>query len=61
MAGEAEPVELIRRVCGWCRAVFGLCYRCFRGQRYCSHACRIEARLEQHRDDQAKYQATEKG
>ena len=58
---DVDLVELIRRICGWCESVFGVCPRCFRGQRYCSSGCREKAEAQQHREDQAKYQRTDKG
>lgn len=55
VAGE---VILRLRVClaGECRATFFLCSRCDRGQRYCSLACRRQARLHQHRRANRRYQ-----
>ena len=57
MAGSGEVV-LRLRVClaGECRATFFLCSRCDRGQRYCSLACRRQARLHQHRRANRRYQ-----
>jgi hypothetical protein len=57
MAGHGELI-LRQRVClgSECRAVFYLCPRCDRGQRYCSHVCRNQARLHQHRRANHRYQ-----
>src|SRR5258708_20792829 len=60
MGGE-DLVEVARRVCSWCRSVFGVCPGCFRGQRYCCGDCREKAQEQQHREDQAKYQRTDSG
>lgn len=54
-------VPLLPRECRWCRAVFGVCRPCFRGQRYCAQDCREEARAESHRQANRKHQRTPEG
>jgi hypothetical protein len=62
MAAHGEVV-LRQRFChaGECRAVFFLCSYCDRGQRYCSLACRRQARLRQHRSANRRYQQSPEG
>lgn len=62
MAPHGEAV-LRQRFClaSDCRAMFFLCSRCDRGQRYCSDACRQQARLGQHRVANRRYQQSEEG
>ena len=52
-----DEVVLRQRVClrDPCRSVFYVCSRCDRGQRYCSRACRRQARLHQHRCANRRY------
>lgn len=52
-----------RRTCARseCLAVFFLCPRCDRGQRYCSLACRGQARLHQRRCANRRYQQSKEG
>jgi hypothetical protein len=58
-----EEVVLRQRFChaGECRAMFFLCSHCDRGQRYCSLACRQQARLHQHRSANRRYQQSLEG
>jgi len=60
VAGE---VVLRLRVClaGDCRATFFLCSHCDRGQRYCSLACRRQARLAQRRCANRRHQRSLEG
>lgn len=58
---EDGLVPLLRRVCRWCGAVFGVCRSCFRGQHYCGDGCRKEARAEGHRESNRKHQRTQEG
>lgn len=44
-----------------CGAVFYICCRCDRGQRYCCTACRAAARRQQLRVANARYQRCERG
>ncbi len=44
-----------------CHAVFFVCSRCERGQRYCSHTCSHRARLLQHRHANRRYQSSREG
>lgn len=47
--------------CSWCDATAGICHGCDRGHKYCSHACRREARLAAQREASRCYQSTEVG
>ena len=62
MAAHGE-VLLRQRVClgSECRAVFFLCAHCDRGQRYCSFACRAQARLRQRRCANRRHQQSPEG
>jgi len=60
MAGHGEVV-LCQRVCFGCQAVFWICHHCDRGHRYCSLACRTQARLQQHRRANCRYQRSPEG
>lgn len=44
-----------------CSALFFVCSRCDRGQRYCSRECRTAARRQQRRAASSRYQRTEAG
>ena len=44
-----------------CSALFFVCSRCDRGQRYCSPECRTAARRQQRRAANGRYQRTEAG
>lgn len=44
-----------------CGAVFYICLRCYRGQRYCSERCRTKARRAQRREANRRYQKSEQG
>jgi len=56
-------VVLRQRVCRGqgCQTVFWICTHCDRGQRYCSPACRTEARRRQHRAANRRYQQSPEG
>jgi hypothetical protein len=58
-----ENAVLRLRICGHaaCRAVFTICARCDRGQRYCSPKCRLEVRRRQRHDANRRYQQSEPG
>ncbi len=58
-----ENAVLRLRICGHaaCRAVFTICIRCDRGQRYCSPECRSEVRRRQRHDANRRYQQSEPG
>jgi len=62
MAVQREVV-LRQRVCSGrgCQTVFWICIHCDRGQRYCSPACRGEARRRQHRAANRRYQLSPEG
>lgn len=52
---------LIRIQCRFCQCIFHLCRRCYRGQTYCCHFCRIESKREKQRQRQRRYRNTLKG
>jgi hypothetical protein len=54
-------VVLRQRVCRGCGAVFWICRHCDRGQRYCSPACRREARIGQRRRANGRHQRSPEG
>lgn len=62
MAVQGEVV-LRQRVCRGlgCQTVFWICTHCDRGQRYCSPACRTEARRRQHRAANRRHQQSLEG
>lgn len=62
MAAHTEVV-LRQRFCHAveCRARFFLCSHCDRGQRYCSVACRNQARLRQRRSANRRHQQSPEG
>ena len=62
MAAHGEVV-LRQRVCrgSGCGVVFWICRHCDRGQRYCSPACRTQARLQQRRRANSRYQRSPEG
>jgi hypothetical protein len=62
MAVHGEAV-LRQRVCRGpgCQTVFWICTHCDRGQRYCSPSCRAEARRQQHRAANHRYQQSPEG
>lgn len=62
MAVYGEAV-LRQRVCrgSECHAVFWICRHCDRGQRYCSPACRAQARLQQRRRANRRHQQSPEG
>lgn len=54
-------VPLLRRVCLRCGRYFGICRPCFRGQRYCSAACRYQQRRERQREANRRHQQSPAG
>ena len=64
MAVDGEIV-LRQRVCvgsgGGCHAGFWICRHCDRGQRYCSFACRAQARRCQRRRARSRHQQSAEG
>ncbi len=62
MAVHGEAI-LRQRVCrgSECHAVFWICRHCDRGQRYCSPACRAQARLQQRRRANDRHQRSPEG
>ena len=61
--GFDDEVILRQRVCrgSGCQAVFWICQHCDRGQRYCSPACRGQARLQQRRNANCRHQRSPEG
>jgi hypothetical protein len=61
--GAHGEVVLRQRFClaSQCRALFFLCSHCDRGQRYCSLACREEARVRQRRCANRRHQQSPEG
>jgi hypothetical protein len=61
-SGTVMPEVVLRqRHCRACGAVFSVCSHCDRGQCYCNQACRREARLQQLRTANRRYQRSEAG
>ena len=59
---DPDGLVLLREIqCPWCGKLFCICRSCWRGQRYCSDACRQAARRKAHRQAQQRYRRTEKG
>jgi hypothetical protein len=56
-----DEVVLRQRFCRWCQAVFWICPHCDRGQRYCSLSCRTQARRQQRRSANRRYQQSPEG
>ena len=48
----------IEIICANCSVQFFCCRRCWRGNKYCSSVCRVEARKIKHREYEKKYAAT---
>ena len=62
MACQGEVI-LRQRLCRGsdCHAVFWICRRCDRGQRYCSPACQAKARRQQRRNANRRHQQSPEG
>jgi hypothetical protein len=62
-AAVTTEVVFRQRFCGGrdCRTVFFICRHCDRGQRYCSAHCRDQARIEQRRAANRRYQQSAEG
>ncbi len=56
-----SAVRLLEIRCRWCGAIFCVCQSCWRGQRYCSDACRSASKRKGHQEAQSRYRRTEKG
>jgi len=56
-------IVLRQRLCGWgeCGRLFFVCRSCWRGQRYCSRGCRIQARRAQCREANRRHQISPEG
>lgn len=52
-----------QRFCGWsaCGRRFFICSHCYRGQRYCSDRCRVQARRQQRRSANRRHQQSAEG
>ena len=59
--GRPEALRLRRCNDPTCNALFTLCERCDRGQRYCSNACRTRMRRKQRAAAGRRYQASPAG
>jgi len=62
MIGRLETT-FRQRFCSWpaCGRMFFICAACYRGQRYCSAACRTPARLQQRRAANRRHQQSQEG
>lgn len=62
-AAVHDRAVLLRRTCGWkqCQAIFYICSHCDRGHRYCSAECGHQARLQQQRAANRRYQTSPEG
>jgi len=60
MAADGALVELFELRCRWRRDRFGVCERCYRGQRYCSSSCRRKGRRRRARACNRRYQRRKK-
>ena len=58
---QGRILLLISVICRLCQTSFCVCRCCWRGQAYCSTACRITARRASHRRAQSRYRQTAKG
>ncbi len=56
-----ESLRFVQCAQGACGAVFYLCRRHDRGQRYCSEACRVAARRASVRDARRRHQRSREG
>jgi len=55
-------IELLKKItCKFCKLLFCVCRRCWRGQVYCCASCRKEAQRLAHRKAQQKYRQTPQG
>jgi hypothetical protein len=57
MAKDSKRFGLLQS-CPDCLSIFTICHPCFRGQKYCSTACRKQARSAQVKAAGARYQGT---
>lgn len=58
---DSDKIVLRQRECYGCQAVFWICRRCDRGQRYCSSQCRTLALREQRRRANRRHQHSPHG
>jgi len=61
LISRSDILELISVFCRHCQIAFCVCRCCWRGQAYCSDACRLSAGRASHREAQRRYRQTEKG
>ena len=54
-------VLLQKIICRCCEVIFHVCRSCYRGQVYCSQACRLAGYLRNHREAQRQYRETDEG
>ena len=58
-----ESAQILGQIlnCPVCRCNFSICHSCYRGQKYCSESCRMQALRIQQRKASARYQSTASG
>lgn len=61
LISRSDILELISVFCRHCQRGFCVCRCCWRGQAYCSDACRLSAGRASHRKAQRRYRQSEKG
>lgn len=56
------PISLLKEItCRWCALIFHVCRSCWRGQAYCSSACRYHGRRSSLNKAQQRYRQTDRG
>lgn len=60
-AGIMDEVFLLEITCRWCGQSFFICQSCWRGQGYCSDACRVFGYRKNRQKRQRKYRNSPKG
>src|SRR5262245_47024537 len=53
---EDDRLSLYELRCLWCAGTYFVCRRDFRGQWYCSQACRVASQAANHRQASARYE-----
>lgn len=58
-----ESIPVLGQIlnCPVCRRNFNICHACYRGQKYCSQTCRVQAVRVQRGKANSRYQATDLG
>ena len=56
-----DKVFLLEITCRWCGHTFFICQSCWRGQAYCSNACRVFGYRKKKQERQRKYRSSPKG